>query len=441
MHRPTDPNPPAVPKRTIGLRWAHWISNPPALARAILRPAKKAPGVGLVLQRTRLGVVRRELDRRARNAHLPDAARKLAVDPASIRLCLVRHEDKVEDHGQVLGGNWDLDTVPFEELDVFVSFKAHFQQGVAWNDTDLYERVLAQIESGRTPWGCTSKADLDARMRSLDDLYVSIRANGYKAQDELSNRRGKYWTLIDEVSVCISRSGELLFRDGRHRLTIAKLQGLKAIPVQVGLRHREWVDLRHAILDYAGAHGGKVMAPLPHPDLADIPSTHGHSRFEAIRAALPVDRGRLLDMGAHWGYFCHRFESLGFDCTAVEADPESVRFLRALREACSRRFAIHEGTVLEYPLEGRYDVVLALSVFHQFLMREVDLQRLTEFLKRLDTDNLVIEALPHQGPPMDRANLIGPEKFVAFVAEHASLRSVTPLANCEDDRAIFLLRG
>ena len=119
----------------------------------------------------------------------------------------------------------------------------------------------------------------------------------------------------------------------------------------------------------------------------------------------------------------------------------SIRFLRALREACGRTFTIHEGSVLDYPLEVKYDVVLALSVFHQFVGHEADLERLAAFLERLTTDNLVIEAFLPDGPRSDGAyRKFGPEEFVTFVAERSSLRSVTPLRNAEGERPIYLLR-
>jgi len=46
----------------------------------------------------------------------------------------------------------------------------------------------------------------------------------------------------NEVEIAVSRDGELLFVDGRHRFVIAKLLGIEEIPVIVNLWHRDFID-------------------------------------------------------------------------------------------------------------------------------------------------------------------------------------------------------
>ena len=42
----------------------------------------------------------------------------------------------------VLDGDWDLNlSIPFEELDVFVSLHEHFIEKKSWTETKLYKRV------------------------------------------------------------------------------------------------------------------------------------------------------------------------------------------------------------------------------------------------------------------------------------------------------------
>src|SRR4030042_4138608 len=103
-----------------------------------------------------------------------------------------------------------------------------------------------------------------------------------------------------------------------------------------------------------------------HIDLQDIPSHHSHERFETIRSNVEQGHRSLLDIGAHWGCLCHRFEEEGFRCTAVENEAESLFFLRKLRRAENREFTVVDGSIFSLTEKGplRHDVVLALAIFH-----------------------------------------------------------------------------
>src|SRR5207248_1075725 len=125
--------------------------------------------------------------------------------------------------------------------------------------------------------------------------------------------------------------------------------GPRQILVRVGSRHPAWLRFRDEILAYAAAHGGHTYKPLLHPDLRDIPNEHSDARFELIRSHLPLQTGSLLDIGAHWGYFCHRFEDLGFRCLAVESEPSAVYFLDRLRRAEGKHFRILGADILTFP--------------------------------------------------------------------------------------------
>ena len=117
-----------------------------------------------------------------------------------------------------------------------------------------------------------------ARMERYNDLYEEIRDNGYKTQSQLPNRKNTKCRFYDEVSMCVGRDGELLFYNGRHRFSIAMLLAMDSIPCQITVRHKKWQYFRDRIISFAYRNGGKVYAPLLHPDLEHIPSHHGHER-------------------------------------------------------------------------------------------------------------------------------------------------------------------
>ena len=183
--------------------------------------------------------------------------------------------------GRVLGGDWDADRRPFSESVIYRSFRAHFEAGVPWPETDLYAQCLDTIDAGGSPWGCTTPADVDRRCRGIDRLYERVAEEGYRTQTELQAsgddnpfdhaRPNKYTRTVDgEIALAVGRDGELLFYDGRNRLAVGKLLELESVPVVILARHSQWQAVRDRV-----ASGETSLADLPdrlqsHPDLVDL---------------------------------------------------------------------------------------------------------------------------------------------------------------------------
>ncbi len=383
-----------------------------------------------------------QLEVRRRLADL-DVNQSLWVSPEQLEFsCILTPYQKYADRGKVIGGDWDLERQRFAELDVYQAFEAHFLRGVPWSETPVYQSALATIVAGTIKWDCRSQDQLDARFRRLDALYSDFKANGYKAQDDIARTKGNSYKGEDEISVRIARDGELLFEDGRHRLSIAKLLSVPRLPIKVTARHTEWVQFRREILRYAAGRDNTVYQPLLHPDLQAIPSRYDHQRYELIRANLPFMRGTLLDIGAHWGYFCQRFDSDGFDCTAVESSGEAAYFLEKLRIAGKKHFTVVNKSIFDYHDRQEFDVVLALNIFHHFLKTEASYQRLTALLGRLKVGVMILQT--HQ---VDSEQMAGafrdydPDSFANWVAAQSGLDQVTKLGETKDARPIYRLES
>jgi 2-polyprenyl-3-methyl-5-hydroxy-6-metoxy-1,4-benzoquinol methylase len=247
-------------------------------------------------------------------------------------------------------------------------------------------------------------------------------------------------TERDNVVISIGRQGDLLFTDCKHRFAIARILGLEKIPVKICKRHREWVKFREEI-DIEVTKNGKLYQPLTHLDLSDFPSSHSGKRFELMKSVLPFKEGRLLDIGCNWGYFSHQFENIGFDCTAVEHDPHIQHFLRRLKRAENKRFEIYEGDILENKGDLKYDVVLALSIFHHLVRTEELEQKLIRFLNRLDTKAMFFEPNT-KGESIVRtyARNYSSDEFVEFVMKHSGLNHARKIGiEPETGRPLYML--
>ncbi|MFT4926954.1 MAG: 2-polyprenyl-3-methyl-5-hydroxy-6-metoxy-1,4-benzoquinol methylase [Phenylobacterium sp.] len=363
--------------------------------------------------------------------------RLLMVDPMKIEYTVSRgrRKDKQGDFGTVQGGNWDRRCSQFHRMDVWRAFKQHFVKGVPWQQTRFYRRVIDAIARGAIKWGCKTKAQFDTRCEELDQLYEQIRTEGFRQQSALEGKENS----LDDVSVCIDRHGRLLFEDGRHRLCIAKLLKLKSIPVQVSLRHTKWFDFCQKVEQYSTHFRGRVYAPLPHPDLDNFPTIQGGERFKIISEALGDCSGTLLDIGAHWGYFSHRFEKLGMTCTAVEHETRHLYFLGQLRTAVGAKFDIYDGSIFDFKL-NHFDVTLALNIFHHFLKQPETFEQLKHFLQQLDTKCLIFQPHLHNSRQMKGAyRNFKPLQFVDWVLKNTGLSQAKRLGAAKDGRPIYLL--
>lgn len=211
-----------------------------------------------------------------------DPYRVLWVDPARIvRLSEPSPRPRFRRFGTVADGDWDRCEVRFRDTDVFHAFERHFAEGVPWEETAFFDRVVAEIDDGTQLWGCSSRSAFRERCDRLDRLYESIREHGFRSQrqlvesgldDPIGYGRETLTARIvnDEIAVDVARDGELLFADGRNRLAIAKVLGIEAVPVVVFRRHTEWVEYRDAVAS-ALESGTELPGRLrDHPDLAPL---------------------------------------------------------------------------------------------------------------------------------------------------------------------------
>lgn len=178
------------------------------------------------------------------------------------------YRDRLPLFGAVRSGDWDRRAAPpidpdydgppaelfladrFEESVLYRSAEAHFERDVAWSETELVRRAIdlvAEPSPERVWHECRTEADVYRRCRRLDDLYETIRTEGYRAQRERFGADpsiGFRHCLRHEMTVDIGRDGEPLLVCGKHRLAIAKLLGLDAVPVVVLVRHSDWLERR-----------------------------------------------------------------------------------------------------------------------------------------------------------------------------------------------------
>jgi hypothetical protein len=134
-------------------------------------------------------------------------------------------------HGVVLGGEWDLEREPIETVPLFEFSYEVFVANRKMEDTKYYQQILA---GKREPY-IHGENHLRLRMNKYKKLFMEIRDNGYKSQNNI-----KGGNFLDEVCISIDRNGHYILEDGRHRFMIAKCLKLKKIPVIVNRVHGDY---------------------------------------------------------------------------------------------------------------------------------------------------------------------------------------------------------
>ena len=171
----------------------------------------------------------------------------------------------------ILQGGWDLDRALLADSIKFQSICEHFQDGVAWEDTELFGDYAARFRRGEIVRGANSLARLKRQYDTrVEAVFRDLGATGFRIARDLLGRP----TNLPHVH--IGRGGEILYgTKGNHRLAMAKLLSLRVIPCHVRARHADWQKVREAVLDAValtkdGAPSNAHAAFMGHPDLADL---------------------------------------------------------------------------------------------------------------------------------------------------------------------------
>ena len=353
-------------------------------------------------------------------------AHAIQVAPTAVQYAMANDSTATADGG-VRDGEWDAEVVPINQADFLEPLKTILQDRRSWEDSGIFQKLRAET----FPPGMESVA---AKLILLESLYRQLKKGDLSSLAE------------DPIQVSIGRHGDILLNDADDRFAVAMIAKAPTIPMQVTCRHRYWDDFKEEILTVRlnGTSSGKqIYAPVLHPDLRWIPSKLSHQRFDVMKRALGErNHGTLLDIGCNWGYFCHRFEDLGFECTGVEHDADLVYFLQKLKRAENKSFKIIHDSIFNYINEEspRYDVVLALAVFHWFIISEETYHSFLRLLSNLRMDEMYF--IPHKPTERQMRNAYwnpNEDEFVAFLLDKTELNHVAHLGYVDGNRSIYRL--
>lgn len=130
-------------------------------------------------------------------------------------------------------GSWDAEPLPIEQTALYSGLEQRFVQGFEWADTDLSpDRYRRLSESEPERYENFTRTEFLARGADLDGLYEEMSSHGYIPYE----RRGA--SFQDVLALVVGHEGTFMATSsGLHRLVIAKLLGLPAIPARIVAMH------------------------------------------------------------------------------------------------------------------------------------------------------------------------------------------------------------
>lgn len=177
---------------------------------------------------------------------MPGALEVFTVDPGLVkeRLWPIKSArmralftDSAPGFGVIAGGDWDRCRADIEDLRCIKAFRQRFVEKRSWEETDYYNKFFESMQKmGRARGNTRSWEDFKSRyLLSWDRLYEQVKSGGYRTQASLGGR------AENEIRVAVTREGDFLFVDGRHRFAMAVILGLEKVPVLVKVWHEDYV--------------------------------------------------------------------------------------------------------------------------------------------------------------------------------------------------------
>ena len=136
---------------------------------------------------------------------------------------------------RIINSDWDFGPgVLFAKLDEYQSLLNHYLGKENWKKSKFAQRYYNYIKINNIEDRGYSNADefIFGREKQIDELFESILKNNvYPVNIENDNKLFK-----DNISLALTKNEDLYFNNrGHHRLSIAKILGIKKIPIKITL--------------------------------------------------------------------------------------------------------------------------------------------------------------------------------------------------------------
>lgn len=200
-------------------------------------------------------------------------------------------------------------------------------------------------------------------------------------------------------------------------------------------------EIKKLIDNYIKSQNGKIYSPIPHPMLESYESIHKNrssiiiEKTEGIKEFYDIKTG--LDIGSHWGEMCYILEDLNIEMTGIESYVGAYKVLTELKNDCKRKFNTINGDVLNMK-EIRYDLIIALNIFHHFIKTEEKYNKWIKMLNRIDCKVMFFQSHnTNETQMINSYKNFNPDEFVNVILDNSCLNKSEKILNI--NRPIYML--
>lgn len=142
--------------------------------------------------------------------------------------------------GTVLRGDWDLSTAPIESVAKFSACVEHWKYGKPWEDTGIFELMQRLLHEKGSVDRCRDLDDVRRRYEELDRIFERVKTEGrfrtsVELKDVVASARHRE---PHGIIIHVDRHGMPIHGvGGSHRLAMASVLELSAVPARVGVVH------------------------------------------------------------------------------------------------------------------------------------------------------------------------------------------------------------
>lgn len=317
--------------------------------------------------------------------------------------------------------------IKITDTEEFLFLEDHFNNKKPWHDSKHFDIFKEKKKFNRNLVESNQKLDFFNLLSFLDKIY------------DIFKTKPNYIDKIGIIKVAIDKDGEFILIKGIFLASITKLLNLKEVKVKVILRHSKWLKFRKKFLLYQIVEN--LYQPLIHPDLESLQSQYSENRFNLFKEYITLNKGKVLDIGANLGYFCHKFEDLGFDCYALELNNKNVYYMEILRKIENKKFRIINKSLFDLNGNLEFDIVIALNIFHHFLKTKYTFIQLENFLNKVNTKIMFFQAHnPKETQMINSYVNFNPQQFVDFIIKKSSLNKYELISSSPDQKGRALYK-
>jgi len=282
----------------------------------------------------------------------------------------------------------------------FIMTWPHYQTAVMWKhdpnipieDTPYYRGLMLTLEAYGSVWGgiIKSKSGVLAQCYRFKEMFT--KAPNWDLLNLASAEIGEKARFYGPITVEVQDNGAIGIQDGYHRASILLALNIP-LKVCVCSRSEGW---QKVIDDVKALNETTLYQKILHPDFQDWPAYDRTEKIEAIKNLLP-NMPSVLDLGCCYGYVLWELRHLISGATAVEINP--ARYQMAKLTLSFLGYETHNRDIFEHLSidENKYDVVLALAVFHHF-SKHNPFEKFEELIEMIKAkSNCLIYELPSPG--------------------------------------------